>query len=310
MILLRGEIDTKTLKSIENDDDVWLQLAKSIDPFALVGFFAEPGGCNRHYSIGQYDFQEISCPKIDTSRSTCFSRGGFPWQAEIMRQNNFKFKIRYGAGRRIFPEYDIWYDLILVDSTKQKRLVKARNKRYPVELFIKPAARHFKYVDVEKKYDICFIAKDEQAKFKGVRWVYDTIPKSLNVLHLGSDGRYNPPSNVTCMRVNRIKMPNYINQCKIGIVPYWNEIDSCPRIIPEMIACGLPVICSDQVHYWREKYPCNHIDVTNFWGVVQNKTFDYSYSMVDDMTRHYKDNLSIEKATEHLLELVKKNSKK
>lgn len=298
MIFLRGEWDSRTLDSIKSDDDMWLQLCREAYNNPNVGFMYDKRNRVLKFINGDVD---ISNTKI------CFSRGGFPWQAEFIRKNKFKFIIRYGAGRRIFPEQNIKYDLILVDSGKQKRLIKEKNKSYPVELFIKPAAKHFKYIDVEKKYDICFIAKDEQASFKGVRWVYNTVPKSIKVLHIGSNGMYSPPRNVTCMRIDRIDMPEYINMCKIGVVPYWNEIDSCPRIIPEMMACGVPVLCSDQVHYWRDKYQCTYTNVINFWGVAKNMLSAYTGESMLNTLKYYNNNLSIKKASQYLKNIMLKH---
>ena len=73
-------------------------------------------------------------------------------------------KIYYGAGKRFYPTRYDNYNLFLVDSRKQLKTIRAKHKR--AALFIKPAATLFKPVNVEKKYDICFVANAGQAKIK------------------------------------------------------------------------------------------------------------------------------------------------
>jgi len=51
----------------------------------------------------------------------------------------------------------------------------------------------------------------------------------------------------------RKNLPQKISQCKIGICCSTNY-DSCPRVIPEYFACGLPVIATENINFWHEKY--------------------------------------------------------
>jgi hypothetical protein len=122
-------------------------------------------------------------------------------------------------------------------------------------LFIKPAADNIFYPhDVEKKYDICFPANAAQ-DFKGHKFVYSTVPKSFSMLNLGNKPeRYKRPKNVDTKRVLRTDMAKNISLCKVGIVAANSEIDSCPRVIPEMLACGLPIVVRKGTRFWVDKY--------------------------------------------------------
>lgn len=249
-LFLRGEWDERTQKSIDDNDDMWLQL------FAAIG-------------NGDVYFRGHS-PAVDYNKYThIFSRGGFDWQTDICRKFN-GYKIRYGAGRRFMPENDIKYDLVLVDSYNQKKEILSRFPDCNVQIWIKPAAEHFRYMpEIKKEYDVCYIANGQQAVIKSIEWVYDTVPSDLKVLHLGYPSRYKVPANVTCMCVDRIDMPLWINKCKIGIVPYWSGIDSCPRIIPEMMACGLPLIMADTVVYRNRLFTGGFSNQSEFWKDVR-----------------------------------------
>jgi glycosyltransferase involved in cell wall biosynthesis len=194
-----------------------------------------------------------------------FARGGFDYYLPILRDCKNAYKVRYGAGRRYMPEPEIDYQLILVDTEKQKADVLAKYPKANVHLFIKPAASHFKPVDVEKEYDVCYIANGQQAAFKGIQWVYETVPKNLRVLHLGYPSKFKPPENVTCKRVDRIDMPTEISRCKIGVLPYDN-IDSAPRALVEMIACGLYVVTTSGMNYEDYIYTfCEKVAKKDIW---------------------------------------------
>lgn len=223
--LLRGTWDERTQRSIDSDDDMWLQLFR----------YMVDGESHRIYfrdGHGQYGL-------LDDSYEYILSRGGFEWQ-EKMIEGKKCCKIFYGAGRRFLPKS--YYDIILIDTKEQQKFASDAYRNAKVVLWDKPAAEHFKPMDVEKKYDLCFIANGQQEIIKGIEWVYDTAPKELSILHLGYPSRFSPPPNVFCKRVDRIDMPREISQCKIGILPYWSCVDSAPRALSEIIACGIPCV--------------------------------------------------------------------
>lgn len=300
-LFLRGEWDERTQKSIDDNDDMWLQLFDSLVSVENSGdvWFKDKQERLFRYNNTQICSTEQFNPVYLKSVDYVFARGGFDYYKPTLDMCVNAYKIRYGAGCRYMPEQDINYDLILVDTEEQKRNVINRcrlNKHYErVELFIKPAASHFKPVECEKEYDVCYIANQQQAKIKGVKWVYETVPRNLKVLHLGYiDKHITPPSNVTRKRVDRIDMPEWISKCKIGIVPY-SSVDSSPRALVEMIACGLPVVCLDTVNYWKEKYDKYFKEFSpwyndckfskdKFWESVE-VTVDYVYSELVPKTK-------------------------
>ena len=49
-------------------------------------------------------------------------------------------------------------------------------------------------------------------------------------------------------------MAEHMSKCKVGIVAVDPTVDSCPRVIPEMLACGLPIIVLDGTRFWVDKY--------------------------------------------------------
>ncbi len=320
-LFLRGEHDERTDKSISDIDDMWIslfsELAKDMCDRCDIIFW----GINKPPVVNiEYDGNFGSKPligfinhikQLPQNYTHIFSRGGFPWQSEICKKYPDAFKIYYGAGRRRHPQDDISYNLILVDS--EKDIINDRCK-----LWIKPAAKHFKYMpEAKKEYDVAFIANEQQKAFKGIDWVYQTAPKDLKILHLGYHDTLNPPDNITCKRVDRIDMATEINRCKVGIVPY-DSVDSCPRVIPEMIACGLDVICLDTVIFWINKYlgdryqhgecfECGAISLKkDFWQYVKNLIpwDEYIYK-----AEYYQGNLSLEISSNHIHNLIKECSK-
>jgi len=154
-------------------------------------------------------------------------------------------------------------DLILQDSMEQL----LRSERHCPESvtipLIKPAADNvFKYnpdyIHSDPTYDVFFPANGGQS-FKGHEWIYSTIPRDIKMLNLGIEGNYTRangkrPKNVSNDRQPRKMIPRLMGACKVGIVTVEHEPDSCPRVIPEMLACGLPVIALDRVRFWQEIY--------------------------------------------------------
>jgi len=305
-LFLRGSWDERTQKSIDDDDDMWVQLFRKLgDPNYDIWFLDRKetltwitcGGKNITKSSVEGLIKNIN-PDLDY----IFARGGFDYYLPILKKCPNAYKIRYGAGKRFVPEPEIDYQLILVDTEKQKADVLAKYPKANVHLFIKPAARHFKPLDVEKEYDVCYIANGQQARFKGIEWIYKTCPSDISILHLGYPSKFKPPANVTCRRVDRIDMAREISRCKVGIVPY-DSTDSCPRVIPEMLACGLPLVILDTVNFWKDKYCCVVSNRDNFWKNVINSV-DVKKEYVELIKKYYKIYLSLPIAAKHIKELI------
>ena len=237
-LMLRGEYDANNKRNIKDDSDMWLHLFSEIVGEEDRGLIWYKSNKERIYHYKRNIW--IVTKSVDHLKSVdfVFARGGHPYYISILKKCTNAFKIYYGAGTRTHPKDGIKYDMILVDD--------ARDLRENCKLWTKPAARQFKPLDVEKKYDVCYIANGTQAKIKGIKWMYKTVPSHLSVLHLGNRSKYVPPSNVKRRQVLRKDMVEMINQCRVGIVPY-TDYDSAPRAISEMLACDVPVLAFDSV---------------------------------------------------------------
>jgi glycosyltransferase involved in cell wall biosynthesis len=230
------------------------------------------------------------------------ARGGFDEYVPILKMFRQSFKVYYGANHGCVPKDGIEYNLVLCDSERQK--ARAESHGYKAELFIKPAPLQFQPQDVEKKYDCLLAAVWPEDKRKNVKWVYKTAPKNFKILQVGHDSGMKVPSNVTIKYVEKDRMARAISKSKVVIAPY-KSADSCPRIIPEAIACGVPVVALDTVNIWQSKYQVAVVPKADFWGWV--KTFVKNYEILKSEIRAYhEENLSAEKAGRYLKNLIER----
>jgi hypothetical protein len=102
-------------------------------------------------------------------------------------------------------------------------------------------------------------------------------------------------------------MAKHMSRCKVGIVAVSSSIDSCPRVIPEMLACGLPIIVLNGVRFWQSKYIVPGVtgelaDNDNFWNIV-----DHVMVNLDSYTprKYYEESLTLKKAAEFINEKIK-----
>jgi len=236
-------------------------------------------------------------------------RGGFDYYEPFVKRFPKAKKVYYGAGVRSYPKGYNKYDLFLVDSAKQKR--KIEKKGHKAELFIKPAALLFEPKEAEKKYDICFIANATQGSIKRHELFLKSFAGSrFKILNLGNkDKKYVKLAQRLAVNITwgewslRKKLPSKISQCKVGVCCSTNY-DSCPRVIPEYLACGLPVVATKNMNFWHEKYitPETGLLVEDNKlkkGVKKVLNRDY------DTRSYYENNLDMEQASQYLCELIK-----
>ena len=327
-LLLRGEVPKDRpaseilFDSIKECDDVWSNLVYTMmapDDYGEIWYYNGP---HREHKLA-YNLVERWIPDFKTHKTNfvpdvIFCRGGFQEYHPVLKRFSDTISIYYGAGRRYLLQPGFQdYNIVLQDSPEQVEICKQRFPKALTTLFIKPAPDNLFYPrpEIEKIYDICFIANGAQ-DFKGHTLVYTTLPPWFTLLNLGNNPRnFKYPSNVTSYRVLKTDMPKHIAKCKMGIVAVGAEIDSCPRVIPELLACGLPIVVLDTVRFWKDKY-INSVTNSrspwasgelanrdNFWTIVQ-----YVLDNLDkyDPRKYYEENLSLEIAANFLRDKIEK----
>jgi len=323
--MLRGEVPRDrnpqeiVFDRLEECDDMWTHLFYSManeeDKCELWYW----GGDREHRFA--HNFVERWVPSFTTYQpnfcpDVIFCRGGFPEYHEVLHRFPFAIKIYYGAGRRFLPQPGYFdYDIILQDSHEQVEICKEKFPKPLTTLFIKPAADNIFYPmsEVEKEYDVCFPANGAQ-HFKGHDFVYPTVPKDIKLLNLGNNPKkFKYPDNVTSYRVLRPKMAENIAKCKVGIMASRAEIDSCPRVIPEMLACNVPVVALSRVKFWRSKYIVSPVDSSspfstgelateeNFWDKVR---FVLENLDMYEPRKYYENHLSLKHAAKFIRDKV------
>lgn len=263
------------------------------------------------YSFNDFDIGKINPCNPRFTPDAIFCRGGFKEYHYVLKRFPRAIKIYYGAGNRFLPQpgfYD--YDIILQDSPEQLEICRQEFPDVLSTLFIKPAADNIFYPmpEIKKEYDVCFPANGAQP-FKGHKFVYDTVPKDIKLLNLGNNPRnYKYPENVTSYRVLRSNMAENIAKCRVGIVVVQSQVDSCPRVIPEMLACGIPIVVLEDIRFWKGKYMVSaanpNIDEAtgelanreNFWDTVR-AVLKHDYY---NPRKYYEENLSLNHAAEFL----------
>lgn len=209
--------------------------------------------------------------KPAVSPTVIFARGGFLEYHRILKRYPDAFKIYYGAGKRYGPQPGFTnYDLVLVDTYEQVDALQTKFPNLQIGRIEKAAPTQFRPLErVEKEYDVCYVAVHPEDARKRCRWVYKTCPKDLRVLQLGYAPKAGAPKNFTVRYVPREKMPTMMNKCRVGIAPYTPE-DSGPRVIVEMLACGLPVVCLDATQ--DPALPVTTTTKAKFWERVSRET--------------------------------------
>jgi hypothetical protein len=199
-------------------------------------------------------------PKFDF----ILSRGGFPEYIPVMQANALAYKVYYGAIYK--PRYNpranqdaTKYNLLLADS--QKQFSELTEAGYSVAKFRKPAAENIFYPhECEKKYDVVFIGNMNQPS-KGHEWFIKRIAGSgFSVLFIGAVnlsivGLARSAGLGECSfagYVPRKEIRLLASQAKVGVV--CSEGDSCPRIIPELLAMNIPIVIkqSENLYFWED----------------------------------------------------------
>jgi len=324
-LMLRGQVPQDrdpqeiVFDTLEEVDDMWTHLFYGIVKESEQAELWYWGG--ERYKKFKANFIERWVPSFKHYYNdffvpdVIFCRGGFPDYQSVLRRFPRAVKIYYGAGRRFVPQDSFFnYDLILVDSPAQLKKAQEIFPKTKVSLFFKPAPDNLFYPleGIDKEYDIAYPA-DGRSMRKGHDFIYSTVPEDLRLLNLGFPSKvFKNPDNVESYRVIRTLLPRHLQKCHIGIVAstkgkglFGMSYDSCPRIIPEMLACGLPVVVLDELEFWTKKYitPMTGriANGYNFWNVVRNVLInrnDYN------PRKYYEEYLTTEHASKYLREKI------
>ena len=310
IILLRGAVpqdrDPKEIcrESIEAEDDIYSHIA-----YAMAGkdngrvlYFGGKRKVSYSETFSIEWVKKLDSYVPDFEPDLILARGGFPEYNGFLKnyKNSKTCKIwYYGAGKRFVPKGNIKYDLVLADDERQQK--KLTDSGFKARCWFKPAPPQFKPVDVEKKYDLCFVAIHPSDPRKRVKWVYETMPKGLTMLQLGYKPDFKVPEGVHIRRIPRSRMPEAMSQCRVGLVPY-DEGNSAPRCISEFMACDVPVIAFKDFALWDMVYRIRREKKKLFWNAVK------TYLKYDELRfrtyKRYVENLNMEKCVEHLKGLL------
>jgi len=320
VIFLRGSVppahehpEKLVYDTIDNCEDMWTQL--------FYYYLKESGntgeliyeGSSRGLRVDNR-FTELWVPSIKHYKphkkpGMIICRGGFRYYEPFLRRYPKVKKVYYGAGKRFYPQGYDEYDLILTDSPRQLEVIQKKKK--PAALFIKPAATLFKPVSTEKTYDICFMANATQSRIKRHELLLNAFAGSeFRILNLGN---YDKRLRQLAKRLNviikwggwhrRKQLPRLISSCRVGICCSTNY-DSCPRVIPEYLACNLPVVVTSNINFWDEQY------INKDTGILatEDELIDAVKALLKlrpKPRRYYESNLSMECAARYLDGLIR-----
>jgi hypothetical protein len=281
ILLLRGQYPkdrkdpTEILHPyIEEEEDVWTELLYAMtgpEDETTVLYWGHKYHVDYAPNFHVRMVKELADYKPTVQPDLIIARGGFPEYQDFLKRKELHFahKVYYGAGERCVPQGFHDYDLVLADSEDQKAEILNLWPHMNVQLWYKPASHIFRVMPgVEKKYDVCYVAVHPEDKRKRCRWVYKTLPPDLTVLQLGNyPKKIEVPKNVTVKNVSRTSMPKAMNKCRAGIVPYTKD-DSAPRVVPEMMACGLGVVVLKGIRI-PDATCVSVCDKDSFWSAVK-----------------------------------------
>lgn len=335
LLFLRGQVPCDRPPSqimfekdeLDECDDCWTQLANHIsrDGYGEVLYWIDPrkGRVGKREIKYRNNFIErwvsrFKHYKIEFEPDVIFARGGFPQYDSILSRYPKAFKIYYGAGKRFAPQSGSGkyksgfsshgYDLILVDTLKQLQKVKETFPKTRSELFIKPAADNvFKPQETAKEYDVIFSSNEHKAGIKGHDFILPIFPPNLKMVQTGIvspklKAKY--PNIEFKGWIPRKELPALYSKSKVAIVCCTN-VDSCPRVISEALACNCPLLILDTVNLWHDKYINEQTgrisSAANFITEIKNMVGSYTeFSPYN----YYREHLSLEKAAEHIKKII------
>jgi len=318
LLFLRGQVPQDRnpkqimFNHLEDVDDLWTQLACALtgEDYGEVWYWGGKRFKEYKSNFAERWMPDFKIGKYDRDPDVIFARGGFPEYDQVLKRFPKAYKIYYGAGKRFYPQSKFKnYDLIINDTKGQ---VKKTSKLFPkskVIRWVKPAAENiFKPVEAEKEYDVIMVANESPKKdIKGHGFAFKHVPKDLKMLKAGialKKSRNRHPHVDFTGWIPRRLLPELYAKSKVAIV-CCTTIDSCPRVIPEALACDCPLLILDRINFWHDKYIseksgklCNE---ENFSQELKNMVANYDKFSAYE---HYKEHLSLDKCVETISSYV------
>jgi glycosyltransferase involved in cell wall biosynthesis len=265
LLFLRGQVPQDrdpqeiVFDRIEDNDDMWTQLAFEMAKGDEGQIWYWGGKRKQRFSESFLErwIPNLGLDRHDFDPDVIFCRGGFEPYDKVLKRHPRAFKIYYGAGIRYLPKFGFKdYDLILVDSERQLQAAREQHPKIKSDLLIKPAAENiFQPAPPDIKYDVMFSVN--HARMKGVDFFLKHLPSDLKAIIVGNVPvemrRKHPHVTFTGRRIPRAELPAYYAQSKVAVCCS-TSYDSCPRVIPESLACNTPIVVLDSVHVWRGRY--------------------------------------------------------
>lgn len=312
VLLLRGQVpqdrnpEEIVFDRIEDNDDMWTQLIYSLSKNGHGQVWYWNGRRKKRFNDNFIErwMPSFVTTKYDFEPDIIFCRGGFKEYDVVLKRHPNAFKIYYGAGVRYLPKHGFkGYDMILVDSEEQLAEAKRLFPKVKSDLIIKPAAENIFYPqNAEIKYDIIFSVN--HAKMKGTDFFFSNLKPGLKVVVVGNipkSIRRQHPNVFFAGRVSRKELPKFYAQAKVAVCCS-TSYDSCPRVIPEALACNTPIVVLDSVHVWRNMY------INKNTGISSSRAdfFNNVQKIVDSFDefeprKYYEENLSILSSTNRIL---------
>jgi glycosyltransferase involved in cell wall biosynthesis len=146
-------------------------------------------------------------------------------------------------------------DLIWIDDERQRKSCQRVYPEARIELFIKPALDSlFRPVATPvKDIDVLFAGGIRSHQLGPMRKLLRCLSKHISITHVGPPQikmRKHPKLRVLGNKM-RWEMPELYSRAKCFI--YLGH-GSCPRVVPEALACGCPVLALRELPLWHEKY--------------------------------------------------------
>lgn len=310
LLFLRGAYDVAFPRWLDEYDDMWVHLAAALGADQTeIWYLAE--------SLPKHSAIEVK-PGLTVRAVTglegnsfkpdvVFARGGLPWMAVAPRVFSDAFCVYYSAIRnRDIPPADSGWGLVFVDSPKS--LQASRTIGFNTEMFIKPAADNvfLPAGPTDKKYDVIFVGnwpRTGTGMDKGHKFFFNNL-KGYRGLQVGRfpehwASKYGDVWSFAG-RVSRWHLPMLYAKAKVAVI-HCPGRDSCPRVLPEALACNCPVLITTDTRFWTDKYIVPQSGIVTSTDLFRDR-LQRMMKVYERFTprQHYQANLSIPVASEYI----------